>query len=236
MQPNTLSKVVVLSATFLAISAASADAQNVIVNGGFETGNLSGWTTSGLGSAASTCPSGPRDWNVSSVGTATGCTPVSNPVEGRFAAYNMYDGPGPLEYTLSQSFLVPTGLTSAQLGFLYTFINPSDATRTFGFRVLDGASSIFTQALAHSGSLPWTSYTTDLTAFLAGQGGRTLTLQYFSNVPRTWTGPAGLGLDAVSLNVQAVTTTPEPASIVLVATGMLAVFGVARRRRTATTE
>jgi len=232
MQPNVLSKVVVLSATLLALSASTAGAQNVIVNGGFETGNLSGWTTSGLGTT-STCPIGPRDWNVSNTGSATGCTAVANPVSGSFAAYNMYDGPGPLEYTLSQSFLVPTGVTTAQLNFLYTFTNPSDATREFGFRLLDGSTSIFSQAVGHGGTVPWTAYTSNLSALLAAQGGETLTLQYYSNIPRSWSGPAGLGLDAVSLNVQAVTATPEPASVVLLATGMLGVFGVARRRRAA---
>lgn len=82
----------------------SAQAAELIVNGGFETGTLSGWTTSGL-TVAGSCGASPSatDWTVSNTGSATNCSNPGAPPVGSFAAYNMFDAGAPTTYRLRQS-------------------------------------------------------------------------------------------------------------------------------------
>ena len=219
-----------LAAGMLASVGASASAQNLIHNGGFETGDLTNWSIKGLGN--STCPSDPGDFVVSSSGGATGCISVSGPHGGSFAAYNMYDGPNAMTYTLRQTFAVPNAVTSAQLGLWYTIANSYDPRRSFGFNVFDADyTNIFSETIA-TGYLTegWTNATADLTALLASRGGQNLTLELNTNIAETWTGQAGMGLDDVSLNV-AVADAPEPSAMILLGTGLLGVIGTAWRKR-----
>ena len=59
-----------------------------------------------------------------------------------------------------------------------------------------------------------------------------MTIVFDAYVPETFTGPAGIGLDEVSLDVRTDgAVVPEPASVVLLASGLLFIGGVAARRR-----
>lgn len=208
-----------LAALGMAIGTTSAGAAELVGNGDFETGTLSGWSNSGLGSSGN-CPSGNRDWNVSNSSTATGCNFPSNPAGGGFAAYVMNDGTGPLTYRLMQSVFVPTGTVGGTLSFDWTSINGSDPGRLLSV-FLDG-TSIFSSSTA--GGFDWAHLSFDVGGLLAANAGSSILLEFDNYIPQTWSGPAGLGLDNVSIDA----SVPEPASLALAGIGLLA---LASRRR-----
>lgn len=199
-----------LLSSLVVTSSALAAPMELVANGGFETGTLASWSTSGL-VGSGPCPIANQDWNVSTSGGATQCSGVSNPVGSTYAAYVMNDGTGPLTYQLFQSIFVPLGTTDGTLSFDWTSNNSFDAGRMLSV-VLNGIT-VFTSST--SGNFGWTPVATDVSALLAAAAGSSITLQFDNFIPSTWTGPAGLGLDNVSVQAQV----PEP--------GVLGLFGVA---------
>jgi hypothetical protein len=200
-----------LSSLVVANSALAAPIE-LVANGGFETGTLASWSTSGI-AGSGPCPTANQDWNVSSVGTATQCNQVANPAGSTYAAYVMNDGTGPLTYQLFQSIFVPLGTTGGALSFDWSSNNLFDAGRTLSV-VLNG-NTVFTSSTIGDFNLGWVSVATDVSALLAAAAGSSITLQFDNFIPATWTGPAGLGLDNVSVQAQV----PEP--------GVLGLFGAA---------
>jgi PEP-CTERM motif len=206
--------------TALALGAGSrAEAVQLVTNGGFETGTLAGWTTSGLGSGS--CPSAPQDWNVSS-SSNTGCSGVSNPNSGTYAAYVMNDGPGPLTYQLFQTISDPASIMGGTLSFEWTSANTSDAGRTLTVSL--AGTTVFNRSTY--GDFDWSTVTTDISALLAAHAGTSITLEIDNYIPQTWSGAAGLGLDDVSI----VATVPEPATFALLGAAVTG-LGLARRRK-----
>ena len=76
------------------------------------------------------------------------------------------------------------------------------------------------------GEQPWTAHAADLTALLETQGGQSLILSFGVSIPEEFTGPAGMGLDAVSLDVE---ETPEPSTALLVIGGIALCLRKVRR-------
>lgn len=197
--------------------AVPATAAELLINGDFETGDLTGWTTTANGNVG--CD---MDWNISNVGgsVATGCQPgftgtfPGAPGSGDYAAYNSFDG-NPQQFRLTQSFVVPSNISSATLSWIETYnidlsfgglgsslrgftVELSDATDTTVYGVIN------TQTIGDVAGvveIDWTAFNNDITALLNAHAGETVTLAFTNIIPEASTGPGGFGLDRVSLDV-----------------------------------
>ena len=211
-------KKAVATTALLALSF-TASGQQLIQNGGFESGDFTGWTATnqGTGSCAT-------DWTVGTSGSATGCTSVADPFEGDFAAYNSFDGAGPLEYRLSQTVSLPSGITSAELAWVQSYalsIFSGASPRTFNVLITDADDAtvhgtVSSQSFSGSESSggEWEQFNEDVTSVLEPLGGSTVNVVFVNVIPESFTGPAGFGLDAVSLTVEATPPAPvEPTAI-----------------------
>lgn len=215
------------SLAILLFAFASARADQLIVNGGFETGDLSGWTTSTTGdgnfsvtSAAAT----PLTFNAT-VGAHSGTY---------YAVSDDYDGSQ--TQFLTQTFTTPTSLSTATLSF-EMFVNDvyggdfgSDGpggevsllnSKGFLIAVLYGPIDTFDNPVGSPNS--YVLFSKDIASLLSAN--TTYELQFSST---DTTGLINVGVDDVSL----ITTSavPEPATFSLSAIGGLLVFWLARRK------
>lgn len=221
--------------------AAQTRAAEVLTNGDFETGDFTGWTAT----SASNDGGCGDDWSVSPTGST--CSSVGGGVAGGggFSAYNSFDGPGPIQYRLTQTFLVPANITTASLAWLQS-ISASAPDRSFTVELADVTDTVIhgiisNQVIPNGTSTPWTPFANDLTALLQAHEGETVTLAFTSIIPQTFTGPGGLGLDNVSLDVVTGAAPAPPAPPKSVPTmgiwgigtlaGMIGLLGMYHRRR-----
>lgn len=230
----------------LAFGAVTASANEVLVNGNFETGNFSGWTVSssesspftaafmdGQNSATANSTSGQPAWFVRNK-PATYWSSAATPISG-YSAFNGFDGSGG-NFTLSQAFTTTGSIGTAALGFTFgTQAQYSGSNRTFSVDIMNAAGTT-SLANLYAFVLPqnvtdWTLHTIsqDVAAKLNMLGAGSYRLQFTENVPGNYTGPAQFGIDNISLNIT--NNVPEPASVALVAAALLGVAGVRRSRR-----
>lgn len=221
---------VVAAALTFGLGQAYAAPVELVTNGGFETGTLAGWTSVSNG-GTSGC--GSNVWEVNTTGHQ-GCqsngTTVAAPISGIYAAFNTFDG-AENPYTLTQKIAVPDSLLAATLSFLDEFhMSYSGALRTLSVDFYDDTGStllgnVFTQNPGYSANQTWTSNTLDVTSLLAAQAGKTISLRFTEIIPSAYQGPAGFGLDNVSLEA----TVPEPTTVALLGLGLLG-FVASRRK------
>jgi hypothetical protein len=215
-----------LTAVLFTPSICTATIAQVATNGGFETGNFSGWSVTNLDEGGpSTCGT---DWHVRNSGI-TGCQAVDNPILGSFEANNSFDGTGPKTYRVSETFNVPgVVINSAILSWSdtsYVYVGCcGGGTQSREFYVdltAELTNKIYSQMFAdncgptHPSCTPevhhWTSHSVDITSFLNSRTGQNVTFGFNNFVPNVYTGSAGFGLDGVSLVID-YSSAPEPAS------------------------
>ncbi|MCP2732091.1 PEP-CTERM sorting domain-containing protein [Limnofasciculus baicalensis] len=227
MSTSTLLKKLSMAAAgaaFVALGVGStAQAAELINNGGFETGDFTNWSVTNNGSGG--CDT---DWHVNATGY-TGCNLLSPATEGTFAAYNSFEGDGPQQFRLEQTFFVPNNITSAVLSW-------ADEANMFIFSVLNrefqvdlvtssGSVNIFSQIFQRGPrQYAWTARLADVTSILQANQGQSVTLAFTNIIPEQFSGPGGFGLDKVSLDVTTgeSQSVPEPASVL----GLLGLGGL----------
>ena len=154
------------------VFTASAPPPSGITNGGFETGNLSGWTTAGTTSVT-----------------------TSGPHSGTYAAQLGSTSPTNGDSSISQSFTVPTG--SNQLSFWYNVTCPDTVTYDWATATLaDTTAGTTSTPLAKTcvASSGWTQVTAAVTA------GHSYTLTLTSHDDNYSADPTYTKYDDVALN------------------------------------
>ncbi len=193
------------SAAALAAAAPSAQAVELVHNGDFEVGTLQGWT-----SVESNGPTGGCDtrWTIGASFTATGCSfnnrNPANPI-GVFAVYSSFDGNGPQTFSLSQGIDITGSMSSATLSWSDSFgANYSGEPRTMTINIIGATTeTVYTYTLPFDlpSATSWTAHSIDITSVLNNFVGQNIQLEFLLTIPETETGPAGAGLDNVSLDV-----------------------------------
>lgn len=176
-----------VAAAALGVGATRAQAQNLVTNGGFESG-LTGWTVTLCNSS----------YHVTTDGTAHSGTSAA-----AFPSVGCYD-------TITQTLSTTPGEQ-----YMIDFWAQESGSPN-GLRILFGPNTIFEQALTNSSYQEFT-----LTA-TATSNSTDFSIEGFNN-------PSRSHVDDVSVTAN-VTATPEPATLVLMASGLVPLVGFTRRR------
>lgn len=182
----------------------------LIVNGGFETGNFSGWTaTNAVGSF--------EDWQVTGSGAGFVDSPVpvaTQVVQGNFNAWNTVAANAGGTYTLVQQVTIPT-LNTATLYWrhryqmnLTTYCNGSCGSATYAVEILNTSNvllqtlyTITTPSNANTNT-GWTQNTANLTPY----AGLTIRIRFRTTVTATLNGPGRIEIDDVRLGARPLTS------------------------------
>ena len=195
------------SAAALVVAPSTSYAAELIGNGNFETGNFVGWTSTESNGALGGCDT---RWTVGGSVASTGCSVNNrNPAApiGSFAAYSSFDGNGPQTFSLRQTIAITGSMSNATLSWSDSFgADYSGLARTMTINIVGTTTTtVYTYVLPYD--LPtatgWTSHTLDITSALNNYVGQNVQLEFLLTIPEDATGPAGAGLDNVSLDVTA---------------------------------
>lgn len=208
--------------------------QELIVDGGFESGNLDSWQLSD--------PNSESIWVIND-GTVDPPGRISGPLDpiaGDFDVKSVQTNIG--STWIQQSFLVPTGsITSAILSW-------SDRIENYADSFLDGVQEFRVEIFSTSPTDPFveeifstnppgytdplvqigpTSRSFDVTSILRPFEGQLLTLSFLEDHRLNY---FNVTLDEISLEVQTAPV-PEPATILLISTGLIGLAGYGRKKR-----
>jgi hypothetical protein len=131
--------------------------------------------------------------------------------------------------------LLPSSFSALDLSFDFSSVsNYSGTSRTFSVDFFQGTTLIGNAFLYTvpfvDGTTSWTAVALNVYGLLSGYAGQTVELRFSDFIPQSWTGPAGLGLDAVSLEATVPATVPEPTLLTLLGVGFAGI-GYRRTRR-----
>lgn len=219
-----------------------ANGTQILVNGGFETGNFTGWSVS---NATGSFP-GSNFFVTNSTVTPQSGSATVGPAGGLYYATSDQLGAG--AHALLQSFSVPTAFSSAVLTFRMfvnsyggNVVNPIGLDFTDGANqharvdILSGGASAFTTGPGVLRNLylgtgagpnpnPYSSYSFDLTSLLAGGGAFQLRFAEVDNLNFL-----NQGVDNVVLDIVTSAVVPEPSCGLAIMIG-LAGIGLLRAR------
>ncbi|WP_078542160.1 VPLPA-CTERM sorting domain-containing protein [Thioclava sp. DLFJ5-1] len=217
-------------ASVLYASAAQAVTVDLITNGDFETGDLSGWN--------STSSSYAEDFQINNGRfNPRGPTRRVDPISGSYDVMNEQTGYG--ISTLTQFFTVPDRVISASFNFTYQLVNHyasgfDDPNQQFRVSLIDDAGAVISQIFstqpgdaAVQGATPL-SY--DLTSYLQAGVGSTLGIQFDVETSYYY---MNASLDDIAMMVETPATVPLPASVwmMLAGLGLFVALGRSRKAR-----
>lgn len=240
-------KITMFALSALSFCAATVQASELLVNGGFENGggSLSGWVVADQAG-------GSGSWFLQT-GTGSPLNGFSVPAPPGPTHAAMTDQGGPGSHVLLQSFVVPTIVTSAILNFDYFISNQGGAFITpasldfafapnqqarvdiitagadpFSLAVGDILANIYQTQVGDPLVSGYNTINANLTALFAAHAGETLVLR-FSEVDNQLF--FNNGVDNVSLDV-ASSALPEPGTLPLLGLAVVGA-GLLRRRKPA---
>lgn len=209
MKKRSLLALISLILTFFSYPPKNVTAAELLTNGGFETGNFTGWTTvNGLNWW--------RSWTVSTAGAGGGFIPlpvVTSPQEGLRDAWQGIAGDNGATFYLYQDVAVPAAQT-ASLSWkhrfqqdLISFCGPPNVptfpcgTTTYRVQILN-TSNVVLATVYTTTAMPGTFTDTGwLTRYvsLTPWAGQTIRIRFSTVVTQTYDGPGQLEVDAVSV-------------------------------------
>ncbi len=172
-----------------------------LINGGFETGDFTGWVALDNGETGS------LPWTVEPSGTCFFSVFCNAPLEGSMDAMNGFDGYAGLVYELYQDVMLSAGATVTLVTnhrIQYdSFGAPSELPRTLDITIRnqsnDILSTLYHEEIMLDGApytdLGWNQQVFDLSAL----SGQTVRIHFNMAIPETLTGPALIEFDDVSL-------------------------------------
>lgn len=203
---------------------------SLIQNGGFETGDFSGWTT----------VSGPGDqltpWEVTSQGVPGPYFGNAVPFEGAYFANNGFDGSGGLYYDLYQEVTIPSAAQSALLEWSERLQWSIGGTvgRTYEVTLQPAGGGaplarLFSTTLGPitAGDSAYVTHSVDLIQAAPGVAGQTVRINFHESIPETFTGPAQFDLDGISLVADA-PVEPDVTYDVLMGTSPDSLLGIVK--------
>ena len=181
------------------------DSHELLENGGFESGDFTGWTatTNGMGEVT--------PWTVGPAGG--GFFFDSQPMEGSFSAYNGFDGQAELVYELKQTVEIPSAEQTMSVGawlvvnYRVATAHGTQATQGRKVEVLlrdeDGApfETLYSQQIVPQPGPKIDQGWKRLVFRLPDYFGQTIELCLREQIPETNTGPAIIEWDDISLTV-----------------------------------
>jgi hypothetical protein len=172
-------------------------------NGGFETGDFTGWTIV-------TGPGGElTPWAVGTNGS--GYFQNGSPLEGAYFAQNGFDGDAGLFYDIFQEIAIPNWAVSATLQWserLQWNIAEGAIARPYEVTLQPAGggtplATLFSTTLTPgiSGDTGYVPHSVDLLTAAPGIVGQTVRINFHESIPETYTGPAQFDLDGASLTL-----------------------------------
>jgi hypothetical protein len=190
-------------------------AVELITNGGFETGNFTGWTTvNGIN------PWYP--WQVVTAGFNNGFMPSASPQDGTRVAYQGVAADAGGTFTLTQDVAIPSGTTASlrwkhrfQLDLMTYCSGALCGTGIYTVDVLNTSNILLVNLLTVNVASEqyvdtgWQTFQRSLNAF----AGQTVRIRFRTTVSASYQGPGQLEIDAVSLQSPSLIPTAANVSV-----------------------